>query len=79
MTVNYNFIINYSNLLSFIGAILYCLGRIVNQETNNEFMTSIFSPSISIIINSLIAVSGFISICAWFNISFINKSLPLLT
>ena len=46
MTVNYNFIINYSNLLSFIGAILYCLGRIVNQETNNEFMTSIFSPSI---------------------------------
>ena len=72
MLVNYNSVINYSKLFSFIGAILYCLGRIIHQDTNNDFITSILSSSLSIIMNLIITISGFISIFAWYNSDILN-------
>jgi hypothetical protein len=68
MLINYNLIRSYANLFSFIGAILYTLGRIFYPEVPNMILTIIFSRSFSLFLTIIIIISSYISLADWYKV-----------
>lgn len=60
---NLDYIFQYSYLLSFIGAILYCVLSLLNIDPSSIYA----NKTTSIIINVIISLSGVYSLFRWFN------------
>ena len=72
-TLPLDYVLQYSYIISFLGAIMFSVSSIVSVDPT----TIIANKNVSVVVNAIIGVCGFVAFCFWYNIPnpVINNSL----